>query len=131
MLLYVLHKLILIFRHFEEIRFLVCGNNLTSAVGAFAVYKLALCEKRFARNAVHSLIRAFIYIALVIKTFKNLLNGFFVIIVRCSNKFAVIRIHKVPDFLYLARNTVNILLGSYARFLCDFFNLLTMLVRSR
>ncbi len=78
-----------IFGEAEEIRFFVCHFHLAAAVGAPAVFKLRLCPERLARGAVPALVHAFVNIAAVVKLFKYLLYGFYVVIVGCADKLVV------------------------------------------
>ena len=128
MFINVLHQLVLILAHFEEVRLFLCLLHLASAVGAFAVHKLRVCPETFARRTVPALVIALVYIALVVESFKYLLHRFFVIIVGGSDKFVVAYVEHIGNLADLTRNFVNVLLwGNTLRF-GYFLYLLTVLV---
>lgn len=74
--------------------------NLSAAVGALAVYKLALGPKALARGAVHSLVLALVYIALFIELFENLCNYFFVVRVSGSYELIICGVKYVANGTY-------------------------------
>ena len=81
-----LHESVSIFAHLEEVSLLSCLCNLTATVRALAIYKLSFSKEGLTRSAVKTLIMSLVNITLVVKLFKDMLNGSFVIRVSCSNK---------------------------------------------
>lgn len=104
--------------------------NLSAAVGALAVYKLALGPKALARGAVHSLVLALVYIALFIELLK-IFATIFVVRVSGSYELIICGVKYVANGAYFARHLIDILLRRHTGLFCIFFNLLTVLVRSR
>ena len=101
-------KLVRILTHFEEVCLFLCSLYLASTVWALAVNCLCFCKEGFAGSAVPALVFALIYVALIIEFFKHLLNSALVIIVGCTDKVVIGRVHLVPNTLDLACNTVNV-----------------------
>jgi len=101
----------------EEVCFLLGVLNLTAAVGALAVHKLALGPEALAGLAVFAGVLALIYIAVFIHLLEDLLNGGNVIVIGGADEAVVGDVHQLPEVLYasLAQNDiVNELLGSHA-----------------
>ena len=127
MFVIVFHKAVGIFAHIEEVCLLLCHFDFASAVGAFAVDKLALRPERFARSAIPALVRAFVYIALFIELFKYFLDLFLVICVGCAYKLVVGRVHQIPNAFDVRNSLVDVLLGRQScglRFELDLFAVL-------
>ena len=123
-------QLFLIFRKLEEISFFLSCNQFTSAIRAFTVNYLGFCKEAFARNAVETLVLAFVYISLFIKLTKNFLHYFFVIIIGSSYKLIICGIEKIAYVFYFTGYLVNIFLWRYACILGIFFDFLTMFISS-
>ena len=124
----VLHQLILIFAHLEEIRFLMLTNERTAAIGANAAFCLCIGEEGFAGNAIPAFIAALVDIALIVKTLEDLLYSFFVIVVCGADKVVILAAEHIPDIFDLFGNTVYIFLRSDACFISKCFDLLTVFV---
>ncbi len=78
-----------VFGEAEEIRFFICHFHLAAAVGAPAVFKLRLCPERLAWGTVPSLVHTLVNIAAIVKLFKYLLYGFYVVIIGRADKLVV------------------------------------------
>ena len=128
MLIDIFDKPISILTHLKEVCFFLCWLNLSAAVRALAIHKLRLSPEGFARCAIHTLVLALIYIALLVKSFKYLLYLLFMIVVSSSYKLIIRSVHKIPNFLYLTRGLINILLWSFSCLLCLDLYLLSVLV---
>ena len=124
----VLHKSVRVLAHLKEVRLFASGLDLSSAVGAASVHKLALRPETFARGAVHSLVFALVNVALVEKLFEYVLNGALVIVVRGADKLIVLHVRHFPQLLYLRGHAVYKLLGTYSLFLGFELYLLPVLV---
>ncbi len=115
----------------EEVGFLLGVVDLAAAVGASAVFELALSPEAFAGSAVLALVRALIYIALVIHLLEDALYGLYVIIIGGADEAVVRDVHQLPQILDAALavdDVVNELLRGNARGLGLFFDLLAVLV---
>ena len=121
-------KLLLILGETKEIRLFLHRLNLAAAGGALAVYKLALCPEALARCAVESLVAALVNIVLLIELLENLLNDLFVVGVGGADKLVVGSVENIADVLNLARDLIDVFLGSAALCLSVGLNLLTVLV---
>ena len=73
----------------EEVGFLLGVLDLAAAVGAAAVYELALGPEALARRAVHAGILALVDIAVVVHLAENTLDAFDVVIVRGADEAVV------------------------------------------
>ena len=124
-------QLVLIFAHFEEIRFFFSAYKRSAAVGANAAFRLCVGEERLVRYAVPALVFAFINVALLVELGEDFLHRFDVIVVRRSDKMRVRRAEQLAYRLYLRRNIVDVLLRRNARLGGVILNLLPVLVRSR
>ena len=114
----VVDEAVSVFAHFEEICFLLSRLNLTTAVRAFAVYQLRLCEERLTRCAVHSFVISFVNISLIVQFFEDFLYLFLMILIRCTDEVVIRSIHQIPDTFYFSGSFVNILLRCNAGCLC-------------
>ena len=123
-----LDQTICIFAHFKEVSFLFCRCTGASAVGAFAVHQLGLGKEGLTGSTVHTLIVAFIDIALIVEFFEDLLYLFLMILVCGTDKFIIGSIHQIPDGLDLSGHIVYIFLRCDAGFLRFQLDLLSMLV---
>ena len=125
-----LYKPCRVLAHFKEIRFLSRGLYISSAVGAFSVYKLRLRPEAFARGAIQSLVRAFINIPLLVEFSENFLNGADVVFVGSADKLVVGNVHFIPYPLNFPRDLVYELFGSYSLVGGFLLNLKSVLVRA-
>ena len=73
----------------EEVGFLLGVVDLAAAVGASAVFELALSPEAFAGSAVLALVCALVYIALVIHLLEDTLYGLYVIIIGGADEAVV------------------------------------------
>ena len=73
----------------EEIGLLLGVMHIAAAVGAFAVYELALRPEALAGGAVHTLVRALVYIAVVVHLPENALDGLDMVIVGGADEAVV------------------------------------------
>ena len=107
--------------------------HLAAAVGAFAVYQLALCPEAFAGGAVFALVFALIDIAIFIHLPEDLLDGLHMIIVRGTDEAVVGDVHQLPQIenaLRPGNDVVNELLRRDAGGLRLVFDFLAVLVRA-
>ena len=125
------HKPVRVFGHLEEVRFFFHLFDRSAAVGALAVHYLRFREKRFARLAVPALVFRFVYVALLVEFFEDILNGFFVIVVGRSDKVIVTCSDKIPYSLYLLRNAIHERFRRKSRVMGFVFYFLPVFVRSR
>ena len=127
----VLDETVGIFAHFEEIRLLAGGLDLSAAIGALAVDELALRPERFARRAIHALVRALIDVALFVKLAENFLYFPDMVLIRCADEIVIGRIHEIPYAADLRGHFVDVFLGGHARRRGLLFDLLSVFVRAR
>ena len=73
----------------------------------------------------------FVNVALVNKLLKNLLHGFFMIVIRGPNKLIIGDFQFFPQFFNAGCHLVNVGLGFHPQFFSLFFNLETMFVSPR
>ncbi len=126
----ILHQLVRVIAHLEEVGFLLCAADRRAAVGALAVHDLRLGEEGLAGRAVPALIMPLVNIALVIELLENVLHRADMVVVRRADKLVIACAHKVPDAADLRRHLVHIVFGRNARLFCIVFNLLSVLVRA-
>ena len=126
-----LEEPVLIFAHFEVVRFLFRPDERPAAVGANAAIGLRVGEERLARNAVPAFVEILVNVALLVELREYFLNGRDVIIVRRSDKMRVRRAEQGTDRLDLRRNVVDVLLRRNTRVVRVIFDLLTVLVCAR
>ena len=81
----------------EEVGFLLGVLDLAAAVGAAAVYELALGPEALARRAVHAGILALVDIAVVVHLAENALDALDVVIVRGADEAVVRDVHQLPE----------------------------------
>ena len=125
-----LDQTVCIFAHTEEISFFFCRLHFTSAVRTFAVHQLRLGKKRLARCTVHTFIMSLVNISLIVQFFEDLLYLFFVVCIRCTDKFIVRCVHQIPDSLDFCGNFIHKSLRCHTFFFCFQLNLLTVFIGS-
>ena len=130
MFINIFNQLRSIFTHSEEIRLFLRRSYRTAAVRTFSIYQLRLGKERLAGCAIQPFIISLINISLVIKLFKDLLNLFFMVVIRGPDKLIIRSLHQIPDILDLTGYLIYKLLAADASFLCLQFNLLSVLIRS-
>ena len=101
-------------------------DDISAAVGALAVYQLALCPEALAGSAVLAGVLALIDVALVVQGPEYLLHGGNVVVVRGADKSVVAYAHGFPKALEVR----NVLLRGDALFLRLKLYFLTVLVSS-
>ena len=121
-------KTLCILVHIEEVRLLTRSLHGTSAVGALAVNSLRVGKEGLTGSAVPALVFALVDIAVLIELCKYLFNSFLVVFVGGADEIIVACVHSVPDLFDLARDTVNVLLGSDVCRSGKIFYLLSVLV---
>ena len=131
MSLNIFHESVCIFFHIEEICFLTCLLNGSSAIGALAIYRLCIGKEGFTGSTVPALVFSLINVALFKKTCKDLLDRIFVIIVGSSYKMVVFDVHIIPKSFDLSCYVINVKLGSNIRLTRKILDLLTVLVSAR
>ena len=124
----VIDQSVCIFAHFEEICLFFSRYAWTSAVRAFTVYKLRLCEERLAWGTVHSLIMTFVDISLCIHFFEDLFDLLFMVFICCTDKFIIGCVHQIPDTFDLTGNVIYEFLRCNTSFLGLQLDLLAMLI---
>ena len=117
--------------HLEEVRLFFGAFDFAAAVGAFAVYKLALRPEALARGAVPALVLALVDIALLIELLEDLLHRLHMVLVGGADELVVRGADTVPDGADDARDVVDVCLRGDARLFRLLFDLLTVLVRAR
>ena len=81
----------------EEIRFLLGVFDLAAAVGAAAVYELALRPEALARRAVHTGVFALVDVAVVVHLAENALDALHMIVVGGADEAVVRDVHQLPE----------------------------------
>ena len=117
----------------EEVGLFLGVLDLTAAVGALAVDKLALRPEALAGLAVLALVGALVDVAVVVHLLEDLLNGRNMIVVRRADEAVVRNIHELPQVenaLFAADDVVDKLLRGHARVARFVLDLLTVLVCS-
>ena len=117
-------------RHFEEVSLFLSFDNISSALGAFAVNELGFCPEAFARSTVFSDIFTLINVSSVVKLLEDFLYGLNMVIVGSADIAVVADAHTFPKLFEGLYDLINVFLWSNSRCLSFFFDLLTMLVRS-
>ncbi len=101
--------------HLEEVGLLLLLSGLPAAVGALAVYELALGEEGLALVTIEALIGALVDVPLVVELFEYLLNLFYVVVVGGADKVVVAEVHQVELLFYQSGGAVHELLGGEIR----------------
>ena len=114
--------------HSEKVCFFLFAFHLSAAIGAFAVYQLAFCEKGFAGRAIPAFVTAFIYIALFVKFTEDFGDDSLVIFIRSADEFIVRGIHAIPDSADFGGNFIHVFLRGDARRRRLFLDFLPVLV---
>ena len=127
----VLDERVRVLPHLEEVRLFFGAFDFAAAVGALAVYKLALRPEALARGAVPALVLALVDIALLIELLEDLLHRPDVLGVGGADEFIVRGADAVPDGADDARNVVDVCLRRDARLFRLLLDLLAVLVRAR
>ena len=112
----------------EEVAFLVLQLYFASAVGTFAVHKLAFRPKTFARRAVPTFVTAFVYVAAVQQLLVYFLHRGFVVVVGSADKLVVGDVQYLPQVDDLVVQLVHKLFGRYACRLRTLLHLLSVFV---
>ena len=102
--------------------------HLAAAVGAFAVYQLALGPEGLTGGTVFAHILALVDVALLIQALEDLLYLCHMLGIGGADKLVIGCVHQVPNPMNFTGNVVYMLLGSNAGSLCLLLNLLTMLI---
>ena len=125
-----LHQLVGILAHLEEVGFFLCIHAVPATVGALALHQLAFGPEAFAGSAVLAHIFALVDIALFIHPGEDLLHLGLVLRVGGADKTVISGVHQIPDVLDLTCHIVHILLGGNAGGFRLLLDLLTVLVRA-
>ena len=115
----------------EEVGLLFSVVDGTAAVGAHAVYKLALGPEALTGGAVLALVRALVDVTLLVHLLEDALDGLDVVVVGGADKAVVGDVHQLPqvqDAALALDNAVDELLGGDAGGLGLLFDLLAVLV---
>ena len=123
-----LHELIGILAHLEEVGFFLCIHAFPAAVGALAVHQLTFGPEAFTGGAVLAHIFSLVNIALFIHLGEDLLHLGFVFRVSGADKAVVGSVHQIPNILDLPCHIVHIFLGSNAGSFRLLLNFLTVLI---
>ena len=127
----VMNERVRVLSHPEEVRLFFGALDFAAAVGAFAVYKLALRPKTFARGAVPALVLALVDIALLIELLEDLLHRPDVARIGGADELVVRSADAVPNGADDTRDVVDIGLRGDARLFRLLFDLLAVFVRAR
>ena len=84
-----LHELVLILAHLEEVCLLLGLLNRSSTVRTLAIYELSICEERLTWCTVFSYIMSLIYITLIVQLLKYLLYLLLMVIICCTDKLVI------------------------------------------
>ena len=87
-------------------------------------------KERLARDAVFALIKALVYVALIIKLFEYFFDGAFMIGVGGAYKAVICDIQTVPYRFQLSSHFIDPLLGRYAVLFCGLLDFKAVLVRA-
>ena len=100
--------------HLEEVGLLLGGAHFPAAVGALAVYKLALGPEALAGGAVQALVGALVDVPFVVQVFEDLLDFLLVVIVGGADEVVVRDVHQVELLFDDGGYLVHELLGGQA-----------------
>ena len=115
----------------EEVGLLFGVVNLTAAVGALAVYQLALRPEALAGGAVLALIGALVDVAVFVHLLEDLLHGLAVVVVGGADEAVVGDVHELPQITDAPRavhDAIHEGMGGHAGLLGLGLDLLAVLV---
>ena len=139
--LVVVHQPVRVLAHLKEVGFFFDQFHLMARwcltanhVAGFVMVDLSQLTFRkvfFIVNRIPANVFTFVNVALVNKLLKNLLHGFFMIVIRGPNKLIIGDFQFFPQFFNAGCHLVNVGLGFHPQFFSFFFNLETVFVSPR